>query len=162
MNPTANRTPPRLHLGVLCSYVELDAKQQPFSLVEPLFGIAIQPDVNGALPAPDIELYVQLEDEHAAGTYWFAVEVRNPRDDRVPGGCIISNGRTKPVEVTFAGNFDALAPFEHVFVLRGLVFPDAGWYHFHVMCNHFSMHEKERTQPPLQLLVVPAEAPTVN
>jgi hypothetical protein len=159
MGPTSGRAPPRLHLAVLCSYVELDGNDQPFSLVEPMYGVAILPAANGRLPAPAMDLYVQLDDEHAAGTYWFSVQVRRA-DPQLPAGRIIDNGQTRPEEVTFAGGPDPLRPFEHVFTLRNLVFPEPGWYHFHVMCNHLSLHDRERSQPPLRLRVMAAERPT--
>lgn len=157
MSTASNRVPPRLHLAVLCSYVTFDADDQPFSVVEPMYGIGIAPDPDGRLRAPDLAVYLQLNDEEAAGVYWLSVEVRKPGDAHVPTGRVIPNGRTPPQELFFPGDHDPLKAFEYVVHLRGLVFPEPGWYDFHVMCNHLSLHTVESTQPPLRLRVVPAE-----
>lgn len=145
------RVPPLLNLAVLCSYVEFDGNRRPFSLVEPLHTVALVPNQNGKLPAPEMVLYVQLDDDQAAGTFWFAVEVRTA------SGIVIPNGRSAPVEMAFAGPPDPLRLVEDVFPIRGLVFPEPGRYHFHVMCNHMSLHTREQTPPAPRLRVLPAE-----
>lgn len=145
------RVPPLLNLAVLCSYVEFDGDRRPFSLVEPLHTVALVPDGAGKLPAPGMALYAQLDDDRAAGTFWFSVEVRTE------SGIVIPNGRSAPVEVAFAGPPDPLQLFEDVFPIHGLVFPEPGRYHFHVMCNHISLHAREQTQPAPRLRVLPAE-----
>ena len=149
----AANVPPALNLAVLCSYVEFDAEQKPFSLVEPTHTISVAPDANGKLPASDFVVYVQLDDENALGTFWFSVEVRTVSDIVLPGG------RSRPVEVTFDGQPDPLQLREEVFPVRAVVFPEPGRYHVHVMCNHLSLHSRANTQPPLRVRVMPAERP---
>jgi hypothetical protein len=149
----ATRVPPALNLAVLCSYVDFDADQRPFSLNEPLYALALIPAARGRLPGTEIELYVQFDDEHAKGTFWFSAEVRTP------SGIVIPGGRSDRAELTFTGDPDPLVPVEHVFRLRVLVFPAPGRYHFHVMCNHLSLHERPSAPPPSVLRILPAEAP---
>ncbi|MBY0456828.1 MAG: hypothetical protein K2V38_05790 [Gemmataceae bacterium] len=145
------RLPPALNLAVLCSYVEFDAEQKPFSLVEPTHTIAAIPAADGKLPAPEMAVYVQLDDENAAGTFWFSIEVRTA------SGIVLPGGRSRPFEVAFDGPADPLQLREEVFPVRDLVFPEPGRYHIHVMCNHMSLHSREHTQPPLRVRVFPAE-----
>jgi hypothetical protein len=147
----AARVPPALNLAVLCSYVEFDGTGRPFSLVEPLHTVALVPDVQGRLTGLDAMLYVQLDDEHAFGTFWLTAEVRTT------SGIVIPGGRSRPVEMTFEGHPDPLRLYEDVLSVRGLVFPEPGWYHVHVMCNHMSLHSRGQTQPPSRLRVLPAE-----
>jgi hypothetical protein len=147
----ATRVPPALNLAVLCSYVEFDGNQRPFSLVEPTHTLAITPTPDGRLPVRELALYVQLDDENAVGTFWFSVEVRTA------SGYVIPGGRSRPVEITFAGHPDPLQLREEVFPIRNLVFPEPGRYHVHVMCNHLSLHSREQTQPPIRVRVLPAE-----
>lgn len=149
----AVRLPPALNLAVLCSHVEFDGNRRPFSLIEPQYALGIVPDERGMLPVPEVALYVQLDDDQALGTFWFLVEVRTA------SGFVIPNGRTARAEITFTGNPDPLLAYEHVFDLRGLVFPEPGRYHFHVMCNHMSLNE-HASIPPSRLRVMPAERPT--
>jgi hypothetical protein len=149
----ATRTPPALNLAVLCSYVEFDANQRPFSLVEPTHSLSLVPELDGRLPAPELAVYVQLDDERASGTFWFSIEVRTG------SGFILIGGRSRPVEIAFTGQPDPLQLHEDVFPVRGLVFPGPGRYYFHVMCNHLSLHSREHTQPPLPVRVLPAERP---
>ncbi|MBA4192642.1 MAG: hypothetical protein C0467_32135 [Planctomycetaceae bacterium] len=139
---------------MLCSYVEFDGDDRPFSLVEPLAALALTPDDRGKLWAPDVALYVQLEDEHAVGTFWVTAEVRTA------SGIVLPNGRLPPIEFTFTGDSDPLHPFEYVFDVRGLVFPEPGRYHFHVMCNHMSLHVRDAAPPPNRLWVIPSELPS--
>ncbi|MDY3553815.1 hypothetical protein R5W24_002929 [Gemmata sp. JC717] len=146
----AARLPPALNLAVLCSDVEFDGNQRPFSLNEPQYAIGVLPDEHGRLSAPELTLYVQLDDEHALGTFWFLIEARTA------SGFVIPGGRTARTEITFTGNPDPMVPFEHAFDLRDLVFPEPGWYHFHVVCNHTSLNERSAF-PASRLRVVPAE-----
>jgi hypothetical protein len=148
----ATRVPPALNLAVLCSYVDTDAGNRPFRLNEPLYALGIAPDTHGKLPAPDFVLVIQLDDEHAIGTFWITAEVRTS------GGLVLPHGRLSPVEMTFTGSPDPLVPFEHVFDVRGLVFPEPGRYYFHVMCNHISLHDRVPMSSPLCMRVLPAEA----
>lgn len=150
----AARLPPALNLAVLCSYVEFDGNQRPFSLVEPTHTISVVPDAYGKLPASDFVVYVQLDDENALGTFWFSVEVRTA------SGIVLHGGRSRPVEITFNGQPDPLHLYEDVFPVRSVVFPEPGRYHVHVMCNHLSLHSREHTQPPLRVRVIPAEQPS--
>lgn len=147
----ATRVPPVLNLAVLCSYVEFDAEQEPFSLVEPTHTLRIEPTADGKLPGPEMALYVQFDDEHALGTFWFSIEVRTG------SGIVLPGGRSRPVEITFDGQPDPLQLREEVFPVRGVVSPEPGRYHVHVMCNHLSLHSREQTQPPLRVRVLPAE-----
>lgn len=149
-----HRVPPALNLAVLCSYVEFDGNNRPFSLVEPVFAVAAVPDEGGKLHSPELALYVQLDDESALGTFWLTVQVRTA------SGIIIPDGRLPPSEFTFSGNPDALRPFEHVFDVHRLVFPEPGRYYLHVMCNHMSLHSRELAPPPTQLRVIPSELPS--
>lgn len=149
----AVRPLPALNAAVLCSYVEFDADQRPFSLAEPLFALAAEWDERGRLLSPHFSLYVQLDDEHALGTYWITAEARTA------SGFVLPNGRLLPQEVTFAGNPEPLRAVELVFDFRGLVFPEPGRYHFHVMCNHLSLHTRDPFIPPLCLRVLPGEKP---
>lgn len=148
----AIRVPPVLNLAVLCSYVEFDAQHEPFSLAEPLYALAVSPDERGRLPSKHFSLYVQLDDEHAIGTFWIRAEARTA------SGITLPNGRTPPVEVTFTGDPDPMRPFERVFDFHGLVFPEPGRYYFHVVCNHISLHDREPIIAPLCLRVLPREA----
>jgi hypothetical protein len=148
----ATRIPPALNLAVLCSYVEFDADNRPFSLAEPLYALALVPDDRGRLTSDHFSLYVQLDDEHALGAFWVAVEARTA------SGFVLPNGRTAPVEANFTANPDPMRPFEHVFDFRGLVFPEPGRYYFHVMCNHISLHDRTPLIAPLCLRVLPREA----
>lgn len=148
----AVRVPPALNLAVLCSYVDLDADGRPFSIHEPLYALGIAPDERGKLPAPDFVVVIQLDDEHAVGTFWLTVEARTGT------GIVLPGGRLPPVEVTFVGNPDPLVPFEHVFDVRGLVFPEPGRYYFHVMCNHIPLHVRDPISAPPCLRVLPGEA----
>jgi hypothetical protein len=91
------RIPPALNLAVLCSYVEFDGNNRPFSLVEPTHTLAVSPDSTGRLPAPELAIYVQLDDENAIGTFWFSIEVRTA------SGIVLQGGRSRPVELTFDG-----------------------------------------------------------
>ncbi len=116
----ATRVPPALNLAVLCSEVILDADQRPFSLNEPLYALAVAPDASGRLTSEHFSLYVQLDDEHALGTFWICAEARTAT------GFVLPKGRTTPSEVTFTGNPDPVVPVELVFHFRGLVFP-SGW-----------------------------------
>jgi hypothetical protein len=147
----ATNIPPALNLAVLCSYVDLDAEQRPFSLHEALYALGLPPNTHGKLPAPEFVLVIQLDDEHAVGTFWITAEVRTA------GGVVLPHGRLTPVEMTFTGNPDPLVPFEHVFDVRGLVFPEPGRYYFHVMCNHISLHNRVPMSSPLCLRVLPGE-----
>lgn len=147
----AARLPPALNLAVLCSYVEFDGNQRPFSLVEPTHTVAVVPNADGKLPGPELAVYVQLDDENAFGTFWFSVEVRTT------SGIVLPGGRSRPREITFDGQPDPLQLCEKVFPVHDLVFPEPGRYHIHVMCNHLSLHSREHTQPPLRVRVVPAE-----
>ena len=149
----ATRVPPALNLAVLCSYVDFDADQRPFSLAEPLYALAVLPDERGRLPSEHFSLYIQLDDERAIGTFWIRAEARTP------SGFILPNGRTPPVQATFNGNPDPVVPFELVFDFRGLVFPEPGRYYFHVVCNHMSLHDSAPIIAPLCLRVLPREAP---
>lgn len=150
----AVRVPPALNLAVLCSEVIVDGNGRAFSLNEPVYALGITPDLHGKLPAPGTELYVQFDDEHAVGTFWFMAEIRTE------SGIVIPGGRTARAEITFIGNPDAIVPIEHVFQLRDLVFPAPGRYHVHVMCNHLSLHDRPASPPPTVVRVVPAEATT--
>jgi hypothetical protein len=147
----ATRVPPALNLAVLCSYVDLDAHNRPFSLHEPLYALGIAPDTHGKLPAPEFLLVIQLDDEHAIGTFWTRVEARTA------SGIVLANGRTAPVEVTFDGNPDPMLPRELVFTFRDLVFPEPGRYYFHVLCNHMSLHGRDPLSSPPCLRVLPDE-----
>lgn len=148
----ARRVPPALNLAVLCSYVDLDAEQRPFRLVEPLYALALPPDARGRLVASDFVLAVQLDDEHAVGTFWFRAEARTASGHVLPGRY------EPPVELTFAGAPDPLKPTEAVFRFAGLVFPGPGRYYFHVLCNHLSLHTREPLIAPPCLRVMPSEA----
>ncbi|MBN9117768.1 MAG: hypothetical protein J0I06_01115 [Planctomycetes bacterium] len=148
----ATRVPPALNLAVLCSYVDLDADDRPFSLHEPLYALGIAPDARGKLPAPEFVLVVQLDDEHAIGTFWFTAEARTASN------IVLPNGRLIPQEATFDGNADPMRPRDLVFTFRGLVFPEPGRYHFHVMCNHTSLHGRDPISSPPCLRVLPGEA----
>jgi hypothetical protein len=147
----STRVPPALNLAVLCSYVDFDADHRPFSLNEPTHTLSVVPNADGKLPAPELAVYVQLDDENAVGTFWFSIEVRTV------SGIVLPGGRSRPVEITFAGQPDPLQMHEDVFPVRGLVFPEPGRYHVLVMCNHMSLHSREQTQPPLRVRVLPAE-----
>jgi hypothetical protein len=146
------RVPPALNLAILCSYVDLDADNRPFRLNEPLYAMGLAPDARGKLPAPEFVLVIQLDDEHALGTFWIRAEARTA------SGFIIPGGQTQPVEVTFDGNPDPMLPREFVFAYRGLVFPEPGRYYFHVMCNHISLHARDPISSPPCLRVMPGEA----
>lgn len=147
------RTVPRLNLAVVCSDIEVDGADRPFKLVEPLFTLAVAPDDRGRLPAPRIDLFVQLDGENAAGTFWFAVEVRDARGRPLP-----DHYRTPAVELSFDPAADPFDPVERAFPLRGLVFPAPGVYDLYVMCNHLSLHALDRAPPPCRLRVVPSES----
>lgn len=147
----ATRVPPALNLAVLCSEVIIDANQRAFSLNEPLYALGVTPDPRGKLPSTEFLLYVQLDDEHALGTYWITAEARTTSDTVLPGG------RLAPQEVTFDGNPDPMLPRELVFTFRGLVFPTPGRYYFHVMCNHMSLHGRDPINSPPCLRVLPGE-----
>jgi hypothetical protein len=148
----STRVPPALNLAVLCSYVDFDADNRPFRLNEPLYALGLVPDAGGKLPAPEFVVVIQLDDEHAVGTFWLTVEVRTA------SGFVIPGGRLPPYEATFSGSPDPLVPFEHVFDVRGLVFPEPGRYYFHVMCNHMSFHSRDPICAPPRLRVLPGEA----
>lgn len=147
----AARILPALNLAVLCSEVIADADNRAFSLNEPLYAIGLVPDQHGKLPSKEFFLYVQLDDENALGTYWITAEARTMHDTVLPGG------RLAPQEITFDGNPDPLLPRELVFRFRGLVFPGPGRYHFHVMCNHVSLHARDPITSPPCLRVLPGE-----
>lgn len=147
----ATRVPPALNLAVLCSYVDFDADQRPFRLNEPLYALTVAPDERGRLPSRHFSLYVQLDDEHALGTFWITVEARTA------SGFVLPNGRTPPAEVTFTGNPDPVIPVELVLDFRGLVFPEPGRYYFYVICNHMSLHGRDPISSPLCLRVLPSE-----
>jgi hypothetical protein len=148
----SDRKSPILDLAVLCSYVELDGQNQPFSLNEPLHTVLVSPDASGNLAAPEFALYVQMTDEDAHGTYDFTVEVRT--DTNV----VIRHQSVEPVRVTFVKRYHPVRPFEHVFRLRGLVFPAPGVYNFHVMCGLASLSDRPNATRPAKLRVVRAEA----
>ena len=148
----AARIPPALNLAVLCSYVDFDADQRPFSLAEPLYALALVPDGRGRLVSDHFSLYVQLDDEHALGMFWVTAEARTA------SGFVLPHGRTPPFEVTFDGNPDPVAPIEVVFDFRDLVFPEPGRYYFHVVCNHMALHGREPIIAPSCLRVLPREA----
>jgi hypothetical protein len=150
----ATRVPPALNLAVLCSEVVLDADRRPFSLNEPLYALAVLPNERGRLASKHFSLYVQLDDEHALGTFWITAEARTAT------GFVLPNGRTAPFEVTFTGNPDPVGPIELVFHFRGLVFPEPGRYYFHVLCNHMSLHGRDPISSPPCLRVLPGEAPS--
>lgn len=149
----ATRIPPALNAAMLCSYVEFDAEQRPFSLAEPLFAISAEPDERGRLKSPHFSLYVQLDDEYASGTFWIMVEARTA------SGFVLPDGRLQPKEATFAGNPDPMRAVELVFDFHGLVFPEPGRYYFHVVSNHLSLHTREPLIAPLCLRVLPREEP---
>lgn len=132
------RNLPALNAALLCSYVDFDADQRPFRLVEPIYALAATPDGAGRLMAPDFMLFVQLDDEHALGTFWLTAEVRTS------SGFVLPGGRLRPQEVAFAGSPDPLVASEHVLDVCGLVFPQPGRYYLHVMCNHTSLHTATR------------------
>lgn len=148
----ARRVPPALNLAVLCSYVDLDADGRPFRLVEPLYALALPPDARGRLVSSDFVLAVQLDDEHAVGTFWLRGEARTA------AGIVLPGGRTQTVEITFPGAPDPMRPVEPVFRFDRLVFPAPGRYYFHVVCNHASLHTREPFLTPPCLRVLPREA----
>jgi hypothetical protein len=135
----------------LCSYVDFDADQRPFRLNEPLYALGIAPDLRGKLPAPEFVLVVQLDDEHALGSFWIRAEARTA------SGFVLPGSRTPPVGVTFDGNPDPLLPCELVYTFGGLVFPRPGRYYFHVICNHVSLHGRDPISSPPCLRVLPGE-----
>lgn len=147
----ATRVPPALNLAVLCSYVDLDADNRPFSLHEPLYALGIAPDAHGQLPAPEFLLVVQLDDENAVGNFWVRAEVRTA------SGFVLPNGRMTPFSLAFDGYPDPMRGRELVFTFRGLVFPEPGRYYFHVLCNHMSLHGRDPISSPPCLRVLPAE-----
>jgi hypothetical protein len=147
----ADRKSPTLDLAVLCDSVGFDSQQRPFSLNAPLHTVIVTPDESGRLLAPEFALYVQMTDEDANGTFDFTVEVRT--DTNV----IIRHATVEPMRVTFFSRYHPPTPLEHVFVLRDLVFPAPGWYHFHVMCGLASMSDRPNTTRPAKLRVIRAE-----
>lgn len=148
---SANK-PPTLDLLILCSHVVYDGNREPFSLNEPLHTVLAPADGSGKLPAPEFALYVQMTDEDAHGTFDFTVEVRT--DTNV----VIRHLKVEPLRVTFGSRYYPVRPFEHVFVIRDLVFDAAGVYHFHVMCGHASLSDRPDATRPAKLRVVRAEA----
>ncbi|HEX4611669.1 MAG TPA: hypothetical protein VH092_25965 [Urbifossiella sp.] len=148
----SDRKSPELDLAVLCSYVVLDGQSQPFSLNEPLHTVLAPADSTGKLPAPEFALYVQMTDEEAHGTYEFTVEVRTDTN------IVIRPAAVEPVRVTFVKRYYPVRPFEHVFLIRDLVFDAPGGYHFHVMCGHASMSDRPNATRPAKLRVVRAES----
>ncbi len=147
----SDRKSPILDLAVLCSYVGFDGQNQPSSLNEPLHTVLAPADGSGKLLAPEFALYVQMTDEDAHGTYDFTVEVRT--DSNV----ILRHLTVEAVRVTFVKRYYPVRPFEHVFVLRDLVFDAPGVYHFHVMCGLASMSDRPNATRPAKLRVVRAE-----
>lgn len=145
------RSPPSLDLIVLCSHIEFDGNKQPFALQEPLHTVLLEPDENGQLSAPELMLYVQMTDEDAQGTYRFRVEVRSESN------IVLRELRDVGIDVTFTSRVYPMRPFEHVFVIRGVVFPAPGVYHFHVMCGLASMSDRPNATRPAKLRVVQAE-----
>lgn len=146
----SDRKSPELDLLVLCSYVEYDGNGQPFRLVEPLHTVVVTPDEHGQLSAPEFALYVQMSDEDADGTFDFTVEVRT--DDTV-----IPHHSVEATRMTFFSRIHPPRPFEHVFVIRDLVFHAPGDYHFHVMCGHASMSDRPGAPRAARLRVIRAE-----
>lgn len=148
----AERQPPVLDSILLCSYVEYDAQRQPFRLVEPLHTVVVTPDESGQLLAPEFALYVQMTDEDASGTYDFTVQVRTETN------VIVRHATVEPMRVTFFSRYHPPSPLEHVFIIRDLVFPAPGVYHFHVMCGLASMSDRPNATRPAWLRVIRAEA----
>jgi len=149
----SDRKSPTLDLLVLCSYVGYDGQQQPFSLNEPLHTVLAPADGSGKLPAPEFALYVQMTDEDAHGSFDFTVEVRNDTND-----VVLRHLTVEPLRVTFGSRYYPVKPFEHVFVIRDLVFDAPGVYNFHVMCGLASMSDRPNATRPAKLRVVRAEA----
>lgn len=150
MTPSA-RVAPRLDVAVLCSRVGYDADNRIVSLHEPLHTVALGPDALGRLLAPEFALYIVLVADNAQGDFEFSVEVRTESN------VIIRPGRIERHPVSFASQYYPFAPFEHVFLIRDLVFPAPGWYHFHAMNRHASLSEHPDAARPPKLRVVRAE-----
>jgi hypothetical protein len=149
----ADRKSPTLDLAVLCDSIDYDSEHRPFSLNAPLHTVLIEPDEQGKLSAPELMLYVQMTDDEAQGTFRFRVQVRSGTN------IVLNDFPASGLEVSFQSHLYPVAPFEHVFVLRGLVFPMPGVYHFHVMSGHASLSDRENSARPAKLRVIAAERP---
>lgn len=127
----ADRHPPVLDVAVLCSKVVRDGNGNGnvFALNEPQHTVVVHPDARRKLSAPELMLFLQMTDWDACGTFEFRVEVHSDE------GVILRGPPEDCVRVTFVPRTFPFYPFEHVFVLRGLVFPHPGCYDFHVMCG---------------------------
>lgn len=152
MSAPPARRPPVLELAVLAADVEYDDAGQVENLVRPLHTVGLHANEEGGLPAPEFVLYVQMTDEEAHGPYPFRIEVRREETNTIIVPVLAEQA------VTFASRYHPLSPFEHVFRLRGLVFPAPGWYAFHVMCRHVSMSD----MPPQRPNAPPARAPRLR
>ncbi len=147
----ADRKPPVLDAAILCAEVVRDANDAVFALNELQHTVVVDPNEEGKLEAPELVLFVQMNDRDAQGTYEFGVEVRSDT------GVIIPSETVSGVHVTFVSHYYPLYPFEHEFVFRRLVFPGPGVYHFHVMCGSASMSAREACAKAPKLYVVRAE-----
>jgi hypothetical protein len=145
----SERRPPILDSLVLCSYVEYDGNQRPFRLVEPLHTVVVTP-IDDKLLAPEFVLFAQFNDEEANGTYDLSVEVRSETN-------IVIQPAEAVERVTFFSRYHPPEPMERAYMIRDLVFPGPGVYHFHVMCGLASLSDRENAVKPAKLRVIRAE-----
>ena len=162
-----NESPfPVLDLFVLCESVEFDEQDSVNKLVHPIHSAALEANPDGSLQAPDWELYFQLNDENATGTFHFIIEVRDENDQPV------QFGRSLPITVVFQSHYLPITPFEHVLEVSGLVLPSPGTYHLHMLgCRagassepeelqeYLSMHDFAGAVLPAKVRVIRAELP---
>ena len=147
----ADRKPPVLDAAILCAEVVRDANGATFALNEPLNTVVLAASADGRLALDELVLFVQMTDWEAQGTYTFSAEVRSDT------GVVLAQPGDSAVQVTFASRYYPLAPFEHAFFIRYLIFPGPGVYHFHVMCGLASMSAREACAMAPKLFVVRAE-----
>ncbi len=146
-----DRKPRILDAAILCAEVVRDASGAVFALNEPLNTVVLVASPDGRLTLDELVLFVQMTDWEAQGTYTFSAEVRSAT------GVVIAQPGDSAVQVTFASRYYPLAPFEYTFLIRDLIFPGPGVYHFHVMCGLASMSAREACAKAPKLYVVRAE-----
>lgn len=128
---------PILRHAVLCSHVEHDRDGRVYCLIEPMHTLAPAPGSRFPLTAPEMFVYVQLED--AVGRYRVSVEVRTE------GGIVLRQSDLH--EIAFDGTTDRILPHELALRLIGLAFPGPGRDDFVVKCNHASLHDRPGAAP---------------
>jgi len=137
---------------VVTAKVGLKELGQGTVLIDPLHTASLKVDADGTIPVPEFAVYIQMRTEDANGTFPMYLEVRDETNS-----VVIPNGRSSEENITFESRYFPVMPFEHVFLMRGLILPSPGIYHLHIMLRHTSLNDMPHSAQPAILRIVPHE-----